>query len=211
MPSSNAVILNHPLAEHHLAVLRDRKTPPEQFRRAVQRLSTLLCVEAARDLPLRREQVRTPIALAPAARIRDRIGLVPILRAGLGMVDPILELLPEAEVWHLGMYRDEQTRNPVEYYKKFPARNPVRIALVLDPMLATGGSSCSALNAVLAWGVREVRLLSILAAPEGLRRVRAEFPKVPIYVAGVDRRLNRKAFIVPGLGDAGDRQFNAVS
>lgn len=208
---SNPVILDHPLAAHHLSILRDGRTPPEQFRRSVQRLSTLLCVEAARDFPLRRGTVRTPLAVAPAARIRDRIGLVPILRAGLGMVDPILDLLPEAEVWHLGLYRDERTRNPVEYYKKFPARHPVRIALVLDPMLATGGSSCSALEAVRAWGVREIRLLSILAAPEGLRRVRAEFPDVPIHVAGVDRRLNRNAFIVPGLGDAGDRQFNAVS
>ena len=210
-PSHSPVILHHPLASHHLSVLRNRRTPPESFRRAVQRLSTLLCVEATRDFPVRRGRVHTPLAPAPSARLATRMGLVPILRAGLGMVDPILDLLPEAEVWHLGLYRDERTRDPVEYYKKFPPKSPVRIALVLDPMLATGGSSCSALDAVRAWGVRDVRLLSILAAPEGLARVRASHPDVRVYVAGVDRKLNARAFIVPGLGDAGDRQFNTMS
>jgi len=201
--------MDHPLVEHHLAALRDRATDPEGFRRALRRLSILLAYEALRDLPLRRTTVQTPLARAPARRVTARIGLIPILRAGLGMVDPILDLIPEAEVWHLGFYRNEKTLEPVPYYHKLPPRRPVTQALVLDPMLATGGSALAALAAVRDWGVRKIKLLALIAAPEGIRRVQNAFPAAQIYVCAVDRRLNRRAYIVPGLGDAGDRQFNA--
>jgi uracil phosphoribosyltransferase len=142
------------------------------------------------------------------SRLAHRIAIVPILRAGLGMVEPVLELIPEAEVWHLGMYRDEATAQPVEYYSKLPADNPAHVALVLDPMLATGGSIRSAVGAMKKWGVRDVRVLSVIAAPEGIRIFHEEFPDVPVYVAAIDEELNSHKFIVPGLGDAGDRIFN---
>ncbi len=200
---------DHPLVTHHVSILRDRRTRPEGFRAALRRLSVLLAYEAARDLPLRSMIVRTPLADAPAGKLDLRVGLIPILRAGLGMVDPILDLIPGAEVWHLGFYRDEQTRKPVEYYCKLPEGRPVEVAMILDPMLATGGSACAALQALSDWGVPHIKLLSMIAAPEGIAAVHARFPNVWIHVAAVDEKLNRQAFIVPGLGDAGDRQFNA--
>jgi uracil phosphoribosyltransferase len=209
MRDPSIIRLTHPLVQHHLTRLRDTETSPEQFRALVNRLSILLAYEASQDLKLSRTHVRTPLARAKAHRLGQRIGLVPILRAGLGMVDPILDLVPEAEVWHLGFYRDEQTLRPVEYYKKLPHGRPVDVAYVLDPMLATGGSAVAALQAVKDWGVRKARLLSIIAAPEGLKVVRSLFPKVPVYVCAIDDHLNRNGFIVPGLGDAGDRTFNA--
>ncbi len=203
--------LNHALVRHHLAALRDREATPEAFRAALRRLSVLLACEATRDLPLKAGAVRTPLARAPAARVAGRIGLVPILRAGLGMVEPLLDLIPEAEVWHLGFYRDERTLRPVAYYHKLPRRRPVNVALVLDPMLATGGSAAAALQAVARWGVPRIKLLSIIAAPEGLRRIRTAFPAVDVTVCAVDERLNDRGYIVPGLGDAGDRCFNAAA
>jgi uracil phosphoribosyltransferase len=207
----NHVVLDHPLVRHHLARLRDEATPFPEFRGAMRALSILLAYEALRDLPSRRVTVRTPLEPAAAARVRGRIGLVPILRAGLGMVDPILGLLPEAEVWHLGFYRDETTLQPVAYYNKFPAKRPVDVALVLDPMLATGGSAIAALQAVRNWGVKRVKLLGVIAAPEGLRAVRKAFPDVDVLVCAVDRRLNAHGYILPGLGDAGDRQFGTLT
>jgi len=205
------LVLNHPLVRHHLARLRDQSTPCAEFPGAMRALSTLLAYEALRDLPVRRVTVKTPLEPAAAARVRGRIGLVPILRAGLGMVDPVLALLPEAEVWHLGFYRDETTLQPVAYYNKFPARRPVDVALVLDPMLATGGSAIAALQAVRDWGVKRVKLLGVIAAPEGLRAVRKAFPDVDVLVCAVDRKLNRHGYILPGLGDAGDRQFGTLA
>jgi uracil phosphoribosyltransferase len=205
-----ARVVRHPLVEHHLATLRDRATPPELFRRALRSLAGLLAYEATRDLPLRAGRVRTPLAAAPARRVAARVGLVPILRAGLGMVEPVLDLLPEAEVWHLGFYRDERTLRPVEYYQKLPPRRPVDVALVLDPMLATGGSAVAALETLQRWGAREVRLLALIAAPEGLRRVARRFPGVAVHVCAVDRGLDGRGFILPGLGDAGDRQFRTL-
>ena len=204
------LVLDHPLVRHHLARLRDEATPFAEFRGAMQALSMLLAYEALRDLPVRRVSVKTPLEPAAAARVRGRIGLVPILRAGLGMVDPVLGLLPEAEVWHLGFYRDETTLQPVAYYNKFPAKRPVDVALVLDPMLATGGSAIAALQAVRDWGVKRVKLLGVIAAPEGLRAVRKAFPDVDVLVCAVDRQLNRHGYILPGLGDAGDRQFGTI-
>ena len=205
----NPLLLDHALAQHHLTTLRDASTPPEEFRRVVHRLTLLLAAEATRDLATKSVRVRTPLATAPGARLREHVGLVPILRAGLGMMDAVLELLPEAEVWHLGVYRNEHTLQPVEYYKKFQHARPVDTALVLDPMLATGGSALAALEALAGWGVRRVKLLALIAAPEGLRKVRAAFPDTQIYLAALDRRLNARGYILPGLGDAGDRMFNA--
>ena len=205
----NVHVIHQPLVQHHLYRARDKDTPPAEFRRLVQRLSMLLAYEATRDLELRAATVQTPMARAPAQVLAQRIGLVPILRAGLGMVDPILELIPDAEVWHLGFYRDEHTLRPVEYYKKLPHGGAVDIAFVLDPMLATGGSATAALTAVQQWGVPQARLLTMIAAPEGVANVRSAFPDVAIYTCALDDRLNEQGYILPGLGDAGDRIFNA--
>ena len=205
----NVVEIDHPLVQHHLTQLRSKDTPPAEFRNLVRRLSTLLAYEATKDLALKSVAVQTPLAKANCKALKPRIGIVPILRAGLGMVDPVLDLIPDAEVWHLGFYRDEHTLQPVEYYKKLPHGNAVDVALILDPMLATGGSAVAALEAVRAWGARSAKLLAMIAAPEGLAYVRKIFPKTTIYVCAIDKRLNDHGFIVPGLGDAGDRTFNA--
>lgn len=200
----------HPLTKHHLTRLRDKSTTVPEFRRLVQRLAYLLAYEATQDLELQPVQVETPLTLADGDELCERIGLVPILRAGLGMVDAVVGLIPTAEVWHLGLYRDEQTARPIEYYSKLPATDPVDVALVLDPMLATGGSATAALQTLRRWGVPRNKLLSIIAAPEGIEAVRREFPDTQIYVCAIDRELNAQKFIVPGLGDAGDRIFNTV-
>jgi uracil phosphoribosyltransferase len=200
--------IDHPLVRTHLTMLRDRATAPESFRRALYRLTFLLAYEATQDLDVRPRRVRTPLTEAAGFDLRQRIGLVPILRAGLGMTEPVLSLIPEAEIWHLGFYRNEDTLQPVPYYQKLPEARPVDVALVLDPMLATGGSSAAALDTVTRWGVRDIRLLSVLAAPEGLQAVQAAFPDASIFVCAIDEKLNDQGFIVPGLGDAGDRIFN---
>jgi uracil phosphoribosyltransferase len=207
---SQVVEVQHPLIRHHLARLRSVETEPAEFRRLVQRLAVLLAYEATKDLQVDPIEVRTPLAVAPAHRLRQRIGLIPILRAGLGMVDPVINLIPSAEVWHLGVYRDERTLQPVEYYSRLPKAHPVDVALVLDPMLATGGSAVAALRTLADWGVRETKLLAIIAASAGIREVQSQFPKAQIYVAAIDAQLNDVGFIVPGLGDAGDRTFNTL-
>lgn len=199
----------HPLIRHHLAVLRSIHTAPELFRTTAGRLATLLAYEATQDLRVRSIPVVTPLEKTRGACVAARIGLVPILRAGLGMVDALLTLLPAAEVWHLGYTRDEATLLPMAYYNKFPSRRPVSVALILDPMLATGGSAIAAIEAVQVWGVRRIKLLTILAAPEGVRRVTRMFPDLEVHVCAIDRKLTPNGFIVPGLGDAGDRLFNA--
>lgn len=200
----------HPLVEHHLARLRDQTTPPAEFRQLVHRLAMLLAYEATQDLPTRPVDVTTPLTTTTCQVLNASVGLVPILRAGLGMVDPILELIPEAEVWHLGVYRDEATAQPVEYYSKLPGSRPVDVALVLDPMLATGGSASAALTALKAWGVSRIKLLAIIASQPGVERIWSEFPDVQIHVCTVDPVLNDRKYIVPGLGDAGDRSFNTL-
>ena len=205
---TDVVELSHPLVRHHLAQLRSVETNPEEFRRLVSRLATMLAYQATSDLDLNPATVQTPLEETTGARLSQSIGLVPILRAGLGMVDPLLELLPMAEVWHLGMYRDEETATPVEYYSKIEGQPPVDVALVLDPMLATGGSAVAALEAMARWGVPRRKLLSIIAAPEGVNVVREQCPDVEIHVCAIDQCLNDVKFIVPGLGDAGDRIFN---
>ena len=202
--------VQHPLIQHHLAKLRDKETPPDEFRRLVQRLAVLLAYEATRDMQTSPHQIETPLTTLTVQRLSQRIGLVPILRAGLGMVDPILNLLPDAEVWHLGLYRDEATAQPVEYYSKLPTHSPVDVALVLDPMLATGGSVIAALRALQRWGVPKLKVLSLIAAPEGIHTVTEACPTADVFVCSIDLELNSRKFIVPGLGDAGDRSFNTL-
>ncbi len=205
----NVFEVKHPLIEDQLAHLRDQATPSPAFRYHIQWLTTLLTYEATKDLNTRTTEIDTPLARVTCRVLSQRIGLIPILRAGLGMVEPILSLMPHAEVWHLGFYRDENTLKPVKYYNKIPAANPVDVALVVDPMLATGGSARAALQVLKKWQVPRLKLLSIIAAPEGIQRVREEQPDAQIYVCAIDERLNEAAYIVPGLGDAGDRIFNA--
>ncbi|MCZ7592970.1 MAG: uracil phosphoribosyltransferase [Kiritimatiellae bacterium] len=204
----NVVELRHPLVQHHLCGLRNKETPSSEFRQAVNRLSILLAYEATKDLGLQETTVQTPLATARGHTLARRIGLVPILRAGLGMVEPILNLIPEAEVWHLGFYRDEKHCDRSSTIKSSPER-AVDVALVLDPMLATGGSAVAAVQAVKSWGAKQVKLISIIAAPEGLRVIREAHPETLIYTCAIDSHLDENGFIVPGLGDAGDRTFNA--
>jgi uracil phosphoribosyltransferase len=202
------VELNHSLVQHHLSRLRNKATRPVEFRQHVRILSTLLAIEATRDLQLRPVSVETPIETTECHELHGRIAAVPILRAGLGMVTPLTDLIADLEVWHLGLYRDEETAMPVHYYDKLPAANPPDVALLLDPMLATGGSACMALEALQRWKVPQVLMLSIISAPEGIQRVTSQFPDVRIFTCEIDRCLNEKKYIVPGLGDAGDRIFN---
>jgi uracil phosphoribosyltransferase len=203
-------VSQHPAVLHKLAILRDERTEPKKFREIVRELSWLLGYEALADARVRPLQITTPIETMAAHQLGERIGLVPILRAGLGMVDAMLELMPTAEVWHLGLFRDERTLRPVEYYNKLPDSANVDLCLILDPMLATGGSATAAIEVLKRWGaVKPVRikLLNLIAAPEGVRTVADAHPDVEIHCAALDRELNDKGYIMPGLGDAGDRQF----
>lgn len=202
-------VLRHPLAASFLTEIRDRRSGRELIRQRVRALAVLLAAEATRDLPVRPPRVVTPLAPATGARITAQVGLVPILRAGLGMVEGVLELLPAAPVFHLGLFRDEKTLQAIEYYNKLHRHSPVDVALVLDPMLATGGSAAAAVTCIKRWGVKRVKFLGLFAAPEGIRRLRREHPDVVIHVGVVDRHLNDRGYIVPGCGDAGDRQFSA--
>lgn len=205
---SQLVELNHPLAKHHLSILRDVATPSWLFRQQVHRLATLLAFAATEDLSLKSIEVQTPLAQTAGFQLASKIALVPILRAGLGLVDPLQALIPDAEVWHLGLYRDEVTSHPVEYYCKLPASNPCDVGFVLDPMLATGGSLLSAIEALQRWGCPDIRVMSVIASRPGVERLQREFPQVRLFVCAVDAELNDRNFIVPGLGDAGDRIFN---
>lgn len=198
---------SHPLVLAKLAALRATRTGPAEFRALVRSLATLLGAEATADLATEAVTVATPMGEATCHRLADTMGIVPILRAGLGMADGVLDLIPEAEVWHLGLIRDEQTLRPSEYYNKLPKHCRVTLALIVDPMLATGGSAARACEVVRAWGVRRLKVVSLIAAPEGIDRLSSAFPDVPIHVGAIDERLNEVGYIVPGLGDAGDRQF----
>jgi uracil phosphoribosyltransferase len=197
----------HPLVKTKLTALRDRATEPLAFRLRVRELTWLLGYEALADLPVEETRVWTPLAETTGYRLAPRLGLVPILRAGITMADAMMELAPAAQVWHLGLYRDEETHKPVSYYNRLPPKLTVDVALVLDPMLATGGSAIAAVDVLKAWGVPEIRFAGLIAAPEGIAALHARHPEVRIHIAAVDERLNEHAFIVPGLGDAGDRQF----
>ena len=203
------VALKHPLVSHHLTTLRDKSTPPFLFRDQIRRLSLMLGYEATANLPLTPCEIETPLDKVVCRELGCRLGLVPILRAGLGMCDPMQELVPQAEVWHLGFYRDEATLQPIEYYQKF-SNAPPPIAFVLDPMLATGGSASQGISMVKQWGVETISLLCIIAAPEGLEKVSKAHADVDIYCCAIDSCLNENAYIVPGLGDAGDRIFNTL-
>jgi uracil phosphoribosyltransferase len=200
-------VSQHPAVLHKLAILRDEHTEPKKFREVVRELSWLLGYEALADAHVRPITVRTPLEEIEARELADRIGLVPILRAGLGMVDAMLELMPTAQVWHLGLFRDERTLRPVEYYNKLPDSATVDLCLILDPMLATGGSASAAIEVLKRWGAVRIKLVNLIAAPEGVRAVTEAHPDVHIYCAALDRQLNEKGYILPGLGDAGDRQF----
>ena len=203
-------VSNHPAVLHKLAILRDEKTEPKKFREVVRELSWLLGYEALADARVRGRKVTTPIETMDGHELGERIGLVPILRAGLGMVDAMLELMPTAQVWHLGLFRDERTLRPVEYYNKLPDSANVDLCLILDPMLATGGSATAAIEVLKRWGAVNpvrIKLLNLIAAPEGVQAVADAHPDVEIHCAALDRQLNEKGYIMPGLGDAGDRQF----
>ena len=206
----NLHVSSHPAVAHKLALLRNEKTEPKKFRELVREISWLVGYEALADARLRPIRVHTPIEQTDGAELADRIGLVPILRAGLGMVDAMLELMPAAQVWHLGLFRDERTLRPVEYYNKLPDSATVDLCLILDPMLATGGSATAAIEVLKRWGAVtpvRIKLVNLIAAPEGVAAVQAAHPDVPIFTAALDRQLNEKGYIMPGLGDAGDRQF----
>lgn len=200
-------VSSHPLVAHKLTLLRDHTTDHRTFRELTKEIATLLTYEATQDLQLRPRPVQTPLARTNGAELKENVGLVPILRAGLGMVDGVWELLPSAEVWHIGLYRDERTLKPVEYYNKLPIEPTVSVCIVLDPMLATGGSAVATVDILKNWGVRNIKFMGILGAPEGIKFLQERHPDVSIFLAAIDERLNERGFILPGLGDAGDRQF----
>jgi len=197
----------HPLVAHKLTLLRDLRTEPKKFRELVREIAALMAYEATMDLALQPKSVETPLAPHQGVELQEKIGLVPILRAGLGMVEGVWNLMPTAEVWHIGLYRDERTLKPVEYYNKLPVEPTVSVCLILDPMLATGGSAVATVDVLKRWGVRKIKFVGILGAPEGLALMEKRHPEVPIHLAAIDERLNDRGYILPGLGDAGDRQF----
>ncbi len=203
----NLHVSQHPAVRHKLGILRDEKTEPKKFREVVRELSWLMGYEALADARTQPLDVTTPIETMQGEELADRIGFIPILRAGLGMVDAFLELMPTAQVWHLGLFRDERTLRPVEYYNKLPNSATVDLCLILDPMLATGGSAIAAIDVLKRWGAIRIKLVNLIAAPEGVEAVTKAHPDVEIYTAALDRQLNDKGYIMPGLGDAGDRQF----
>lgn len=201
-------ILDHPLLQHKLSILRDENTGVKDFREVVSEIATLMCYEATRDLPLEEVEIKTPITTAKFKTIAGKkLAIVPVLRAGLGMVDGILTLIPSAKVGHIGLYRDPDTLEPVEYYCKMPNDISERDVIILDPMLATGGSASAAIQFLKNYGVKHIKLMNIIAAPEGIERVQKDHPDVDVYCAAVDEKLNDHGYIVPGLGDAGDRIF----
>jgi uracil phosphoribosyltransferase len=203
----NLFISNHPLVKHKLTKLRDRETDPKKFRELIREIAGLLAYEATLDLDIKPIKVTTPMAVANGYILKEKIGLVPILRSGLGMVEGVWELMPSSEVWHIGLYRDEKTLKPVEYYNKLPVSPSVGLCLILDPMLATGGSAAATIEVLKRWGAKRIKFMGIIGAPEGIDLVHREHPDVALYLAAVDDHLNEIGYIMPGLGDAGDRQF----
>ena len=200
--------LNHPLIQHKLAILRSRKTGVKEFREIVSEISGLMCYEATRNLPTEEVLVQTPVAQAKCRKLAGKkLAIIPILRAGLGMVDAMLDLIPSAKVGHIGLYRDPETHQPVEYYCKLPEDIGARQVFVVDPMLATGGSAIAAIDFLKKHGCKQIIMMNIIGCPEGVKAVQDAHPDVDIYVAAIDEKLNEHAYIVPGLGDAGDRIF----
>jgi len=201
-------VIDHPLVQHKLSLMRDKTTGTKDFRELLQEVATLMAYEVTRDLPLKEIEVETPIGPCRTKIIDGRmLGIIPILRAGLGMVDGIMRLVPGAKVGHIGLYRDPISLQPVEYYCKLPSDATERELIVLDPMLATGGSSSAAIRFLKERGCKNIKLVCLIGAPEGIQRVQCEHPDVDIYIAAVDEKLNDHGYIVPGLGDAGDRLF----
>jgi uracil phosphoribosyltransferase len=201
---------NHPLVAHKLTRLRDNDTDPRTFRELVREISALMTYEATLDLASKSRNVTTPLAEMVGSEVDEDIGLIPILRAGLGMVEGVWELMPSAKVWHIGLYRDEETLKPVEYYNKLPVEPTVALCLILDPMLATGGSAVATITILKKWGVKKIKFVGIIGAPEGIAHLHQHHPDVPIHLGAIDDHLNDVGFIVPGLGDAGDRQFGTA-
>jgi uracil phosphoribosyltransferase len=207
---ANVFVSDHALILHKLTILRDVNTEPKKFRELIREISILLAYEATRDLALGRKLVTTPMGEAEGCVLTEKIGLIPVLRAGLGMVEGIWEMMPGAEVWHIGLYRDERTLHPVSYYNKLPVDPTVQVCLVLDPMLATGGTAIETVKILKQWGATRIKYIGIIAAPEGIAALSSAHPDVPIHVAAIDSHLNEIGYIVPGLGDAGDRQFGTA-
>ena len=203
-------VSTHPIVQDKLAQLRDVSTAPRKFRELVREITLMLAYEATADLATEPTRVATPLADAPGQRLRGSIGLVPVLRAGLGMVEGLWEMMPDAVVWHIGLRRDERTLEPMQYYANKPIEPDVQSCLLMDPMLATGGSASAACDLLKEWGVQRIRYIGLIAAPEGVERLQNNHPDVRIHIAGLDERLNERGFIVPGLGDAGDRQFGTA-
>ena len=208
MENNNLFIMDHPLIQHKLTLLRYKNTGSKEFRELVSEITMLMCYEATRDLPLEEVQVETPVAMATVKRIAGKkLAIVPILRAGLGMVDGMVSMMPNVKVGHIGLFRDPETLEPVKYYFKMPPDIGERDVIVVDPMLATGGSASAAIKFLKDDGVKHIKLMCIIGAPEGVERMQADHPDVDIYVAALDDHLNEHGYIVPGLGDAGDRIF----
>lgn len=206
--SEKVHVLDHPLLQHKLCILRDENTSVKEFREVVGEIAMLMCYEATRDLPLKDVTIKTPVATGNFKKLAGKkLAIVPILRAGLGMVDGMLALIPSAKVGHVGLFRDPETHEPVKYYYKMPPDITERDCIIVDPMLATGGSASATIQFLKDDGVKNIKLMDIIAAPEGIERIQREHPDVDIYVASVDEKLNENAYIVPGLGDAGDRIF----
>jgi uracil phosphoribosyltransferase len=203
----NLVIIDHPLVKRDLTLLRDKKTPSHQFRAVLRRTASLMAYEVTRDLPLKDVSINTPLEKTRGVIVYQPIVLVPILRAGLGLVGGFVEVMPNARVGHIGLFRDEETLKPVDYYFKVPSNLNKALVLLLDPMLATGGSASAAITFLKQKGARRIRLVNLVAAPEGVKTVRAAHPDVKIYTCALDRQLNKRGYILPGLGDAGDRIF----
>ena len=205
---SKVCVFDHPLIQHKLSILRDEKTSVKEFREIVSEIAMLMCYESTRDLPLEEVDVQTPVAVAKCRRIAGKkLAIVPILRAGLGMVDGMVSMMPNVKVGHIGLFRDPETLEPVKYYFKMPADISERDVIVVDPMLATGGSASAAIGFLKEAGAQHIKLMSIIGAPEGVERMQKDHPDVDIYVAALDDHLNNHGYIVPGLGDAGDRIF----
>jgi uracil phosphoribosyltransferase len=204
---SNVYESQHPLVKHKLSRLRDKNTEPKKFRELTREIAALLAYEATADLAVMPRELETPLEKMTGHELKEKIGLVPILRAGLGLVEGFWELMPSAEVWHIGLYRDEKTLRPVEYYNKLPLEPTVSVCLILDPMLATGGSATATAEVVKKWGVKKIKYVGLIAAPEGIKAMQTAHPDIDIFVAAIDDHLDEHAYIVPGLGDAGDRQF----
>ncbi len=207
---SQVHVSDHPLVRHKLSLLRHKETDSKKFRELTKEIAILLAYEATADLKTEPISVETPLQSMEGQRLKQTIGLVPILRAGLGLVQGVWEMMPSAEVWHIGLFRDERTLRPVEYYNKLPISPTVDVCLVLDPMLATGGSAVATVDILKDWGASKIKFMGVIAAPEGVAHFTERHPDVPIYVAAIDDHLNDDGFIVPGLGDAGDRQFGTA-